>query len=80
MAFRFGISGNLNILFKITIFLIISKKNNQSLVSDADQEIPTLGSMDNARNKVYRVWGITFYPRVGISWSASKTDDGFYLY
>ena len=30
------------------IFNVIGKKNNQILVSDADREIPTLGSRDNA--------------------------------
>ena len=34
------------------IFPIIGKKNNQSLVSDADREIPTLRSTDNAGNSV----------------------------
>ena len=38
------------ILFKTLIFPIIDKKNNQSLVSNADREIPTLGSEDNAGN------------------------------
>ena len=33
-----------NILFKTLIFPIIGKKNNQSSVSGADWEIPTLGS------------------------------------
>ena len=32
------------ILFKTSIFLRIGKKNNQSSVSDADREVPTLGS------------------------------------
>ena len=40
-----------NIIYKASIFFpVIGKKNNQSSVSDADQEIPTLGSTDNARN------------------------------
>ena len=30
----------------------MGKKNNQTSVSDADLEIPTLGSMDYAGNKV----------------------------
>ena len=34
------------------IFPVLGKKNNQSLVSDADQEMPTLGSIDNAGNSV----------------------------
>ena len=33
-------------------FNVIGKKNNQTSVSDADQEIPTLGSTDNAGNSV----------------------------
>ena len=44
-----------NILFKASIFPVIGKKNNQSPVSDAGQEIPTLRSMDNAGNSVNRV-------------------------
>ena len=34
------------------IFPIIGKKNNQSSVSDADREIPTLRLMDSAGNSV----------------------------
>ena len=30
------------------IFNVIGKKNNQTVVSDADREIPTLGQMENA--------------------------------
>ena len=41
------------------IFNVTHKKNNQSLVSDADREIPTLGSTDNAGNN-----GKTRYPRL----------------
>ena len=37
-----------NIPFKASIFSIIGKKYNLSSFSDADREIPTLGSMDNA--------------------------------
>ena len=47
-----------HVLFKISIFPVISKKNYQSPVSNADQEIPTLGSMDNAANLVNLVSGI----------------------
>ena len=43
------------------IFLVTRKKNN---VSDADREIPTLGSTDNAGNSISLVSG---FPRVGIS-------------
>ena len=35
------------------IFLnVIGKENNQTPVPDADREIPTLGSADDARNSV----------------------------
>ena len=50
------------ILFKTSIFQRIGKKNNQSWVSDADREIPTLGSIDNVRNKVNLVSGIIHLP------------------
>ena len=53
-----------NILFKAKIFPVIGEKYNQSSVSDADQEISTLGSMGKVGNS-----------RVGISRSASKTDN-----
>ena len=43
---------------------------------DADQEIPTHGSKDNAGNEVYL---LSVHPRVGISQSASETDDSFYF-
>ena len=56
------------------VIMIIGKKNNQTSVSDADREIPTLGSTDNALFPALSV-----YPRVGISLSTSETDDGFYL-
>ena len=48
--------------FKISIFPIIGKKNNQSSVFDADQEIPILGSRDNAGNSVNLVSGISCLP------------------
>ena len=41
---------------------IIGKKNNLSSISDADQEIPTLGSTDNAGNSVNLVAGIVSLP------------------
>ena len=63
-----------NILLKTSIFQKIGKKNNQSSVSDADQEIPTLGSIDNAGNSVNLVSTLSVHPQVGISRSASKTD------
>ena len=61
------------------IFPIICNRNNQSSVSDADQEIPALGSTDNAGNSVNLVSGIIRYPRVRISLSASETEEKFYL-
>ena len=48
-----------NIIFKTSIFQRVGKKNNQSSVSDADREIPTRGSTDNAGNSVNFVSGIT---------------------
>ena len=33
------------------IFNVMGKKNNQTSVSDADREIPTLGSADSAGNR-----------------------------
>ena len=44
------------------IFPIIGKKNNHSLVSDADREIPILGSTDDAGNSVNLVSGIIRLP------------------
>ena len=56
----------------------IDKKNNQTLVSDVDQEISTLGSTDNAENSVNLVSGII---RLLLGWgfSVSGTDDRSYL-
>ena len=59
-------------------------KNNQTSVSDADREIPTRGSTDNAGNPVPETRYTSFPalsvdPRVGISRSASETDVRFYL-
>ena len=42
----------------------MGKKKTQSLVSDADREIPTLGSTDNAGNEVNLVSGIIRLPSV----------------
>ena len=42
----------------ISKFYVIGKKNNQTSVSGADREIPTLGSVDNAANSVDLVSGI----------------------
>ena len=60
-------------------FYVIVKKNNQTSVSDADREIPTLGSADNAGNSVTSFPALSADPRVGISLSASETDVRFYL-
>ena len=43
-------------------FNVIGKKNNQTSASDADQEIPTLGTTDNAGNSVNLVSGISRLP------------------
>ena len=64
---------------KIINFNIIGKKNTQTSVSDADREIQTLGSTDNAGNSVNFVSGIIVYPRVLISLSASETNDRVYF-
>ena len=57
-----------NILFKTSIFPVIGKKNNQSSVSDADREIPTFGSTDNAKNLVNLVSG---FIRLPLGWDIS---------
>ena len=54
---------------------VMGKKNNQTLVFNADREIPTLGSTDNAGNSINLVSGIIRLPSVGISLPASGTDD-----
>ena len=51
-----------SILFKTSIFHRIGKKNNHTSISDADREIPTLGSMDNAGNSVNLISGIIHLP------------------
>ena len=43
-------------------YSIIDKKNNQSMVSDADGEIPTPGSTDNAVDSVNLVSRIIRLP------------------
>ena len=68
-----------NILSKASIFPIICKKNKQSSVFYPDQEIPTLGSTDNAGNEMHLVLALSVYPRIGISRFASETNDRFYL-
>ena len=60
-------------------FNVTGKKNNQTTVSNADREIPTLGSVDNAGNSVNFVSGIICYPQVGIFLFALETDDRFYF-
>ena len=44
------------------MFNVIGKKNNQTLISDADRKIQTLGSADNAGNSVNLVSGIKRLP------------------
>ena len=44
------------------IFNVIGKINNQTLVSDASREIPTLGSTDNVGQVVNLVSGIIRSP------------------
>ena len=63
-------------------FNIICKKNNQKLVSDADRENPTLWSTGSAGNPVHVnfVSGVIRLPLVGISLSASETDDRLILF
>ena len=81
MRFRVGRHTTLivNILFKTSIFPIIGKKNNQSSVFDADREVSTLRSKDNAGNSVNLISDIVRLPLVGISRFASETNDRFYL-
>ena len=43
-------------------FNVIGKKNNETLVSDADREIPTLGATNNAENSVNLVSSIIQLP------------------
>ena len=61
------------------ILNVIGKKNNPTLVSNADLDSQTFGSMNNAGNSVNLVSDIFHLPRVGISLSALETDDRFYL-
>ena len=49
---------------KLYYFNVIGVKKNQTSVSDADREIPTLGSTDDAGNS-FPV--LSVYHRVGIS-------------
>ena len=57
-------------------YSIVGKKNNQSSVSDADREIPTLESTDNVRNSVNLVFCIIHFP-VGLGFLCLH--DWFYL-
>ena len=43
-------------------FNVIGKKTNETSISDADREIHTLGSTDNAGNSVNLVSGIICLP------------------
>ena len=47
---------------EILTFNVIGKKNNQSPVFDADRKITTLGSTDNAGNKINLVSGMIRSP------------------
>ena len=49
-------------------FNVIGKTNNQTLVSDADREIPTIRSTNNAGNSVNLVSGII---RLPLGWDLS---------
>ena len=66
---------------KISSFqlIIIGKKNNQLSVPEADREILTLESKDNAGNSVNLISGIIRLPSGWDSLSASETNDKFYL-
>ena len=64
----------------IRFYSVIVKKNNQSSVSDADREIPTLWSTGNAGNSVDLVSGLTGLPSGwGFSF-ASETNDRFFCF
>ena len=57
----------------------IGKKSNQTSVSDADRDLPILGSTDKAGNSENLVSGIIRLPSVEISLSASETEIRFYF-
>ena len=61
------------------IFGVIGKKNHQTLVFDADREIPTFGSRDNAGNSVNLVSGIICLSSGLFSRSAAENDYRFYF-
>ena len=44
------------------VFNFIGKKNNQTSVADADREVPTLGSAENAGNSINLVFDIIRLP------------------
>ena len=60
----------------INNFNLIGKKNNHTLVSDADREIPILGSTDNTGNEVNLVSGIIRLPS---DWDRRPMLDSIYL-
>ena len=53
----------------------ISNKQNLSLVLDADRGIPTEGKRIMPETKFTKFPALSIYPLVGISRSASETDD-----
>ena len=57
----------------------VGKKNNQSSVSNADREIPNSGQRIMLETQQTSFPALSVYPWVGISLSASETDDRFYL-
>ena len=82
MAFTVGYHTKVivNILFKTSIFPVIGKKNNQSLVSNADQKIPTSGQGIMPETRLTSFPALSVYPWVEISSSALETDDTGRLY
>ena len=56
------------------------KKNNHSSVSDADREIPHLGSTNNAGNSVNLVSGFIRLPSGWVSLSALEIGDTCMFY
>ena len=53
---------------------------SEARVSDADREMPTRRSTDNAGNLVTEFPALSVYRRVGISRMVSETDDRFYVF
>ena len=60
-------------------FFTVGKKNRHSSVYNADQEVPTLVSIDNAGNSVNLVSGIIFLPSGWDFQSALVANDKFYF-